>query len=144
MARKGLLKRLALFLLGLSMLPLCIASSSALVSLTRSVYPLLRSGMSRSTLAFGLGFGLWVFVYLTMPRPVRTYVLAHELTHVLWAWLTGARVSRLKLSKLGQSRHCNRCWQSHWHWPSHYTGSGTCWRSGGDDGCQPYLVRRKR
>ena len=28
---------------------------------------------------------------------MRTYVFAHEMTHVLWAWLSGARVSNIKV-----------------------------------------------
>ena len=38
-----------------------------------------------------------------MSRPVRTYVLAHELTHALWGYLLGARVSKLRVSRKGGS-----------------------------------------
>jgi hypothetical protein len=52
-------------------------------------------------LAFWTGYGLWFAVFLLLPRPTRTYVLGHELTHALWALLMGARVSGLRVGKGG-------------------------------------------
>ena len=46
-----------------------------------------------------LGYALWLAVYFAPPRPFRTYVLAHELTHALWGVLTGARIHRLSVSR---------------------------------------------
>ena len=57
--------------------------------------------LPRPAIALAIGFFLWVSLYITMPRPIRTYVLAHELTHALWAWLMGAHVSGMSLSKKG-------------------------------------------
>jgi hypothetical protein len=51
--------------------------------------------------ALGAGYGLWLAVFAVLPRPMRTYVLGHELTHALWAWLMGARVSGLRVRKSG-------------------------------------------
>ena len=45
------------------------------------------------------GFAFWVLLFMVMPRPVRSYVLAHELTHALWAWAMGGRVSGLRVGK---------------------------------------------
>jgi hypothetical protein len=50
-----------------------------------------------------IGFGLWVILFFVLPRPMRTYVLGHELTHAFWALLMGARVSRLRVSARGGS-----------------------------------------
>jgi hypothetical protein len=47
----------------------------------------------------GGGFALWMVIYFLLPAPVRTYVLAHELTHALWGALMGAKISNLKVSK---------------------------------------------
>ena len=40
---------------------------------------------------------LWVLLFTFFPQPLRTYVLAHELTHALWGMLMGARVSRIRV-----------------------------------------------
>ena len=69
----------------------------------RDLRPATYSSLPVSAWAFGIGFFLWVALYFLLPRPIRTYVLAHELTHALWAWLTGSHVSRMKLSKNGGS-----------------------------------------
>jgi hypothetical protein len=42
---------------------------------------------------------MWFF----LPHPVKTYVVAHELTHALWGLLCGARVSHLRVSEGGGS-----------------------------------------
>ncbi len=47
------------------------------------------------------GFVLWVAIYFLLPRPFRTYVLGHELTHALWAMMMGGRVGRIKVGKNG-------------------------------------------
>lgn len=43
------------------------------------------------------GFLFWLFFWVAMPKPVRTYVLAHELSHVVWGLAMGARVSDLRV-----------------------------------------------
>jgi hypothetical protein len=61
------------------------------------------TGLSSSTMGLLLGVVLWVFLYMVLPRPVVSYVLAHELTHALWGYLMGAGVSRLRVSGKGGS-----------------------------------------
>ncbi|MDD5483688.1 MAG: hypothetical protein PHP98_08575 [Kiritimatiellae bacterium] len=51
--------------------------------------------------ALGLGFLLWMLFFVFLPAPVRSYVLAHELTHVLWGALMGASVLGMRVSKSG-------------------------------------------
>lgn len=51
--------------------------------------------------ALPIGFLVWVVIFLVLPRPFRTYVLGHELTHALWALMMGARVGKLKVGKSG-------------------------------------------
>jgi len=36
-----------------------------------------------------------------LPRPFRTYVLAHELTHAVWGMLMGAKVGKMKVGPNG-------------------------------------------
>ena len=51
--------------------------------------------------AFVAGYALWLAVFTFLPKPMRTYVLGHELTHAIWALLMGARVGGLKVKKSG-------------------------------------------
>ncbi len=96
-----LIPRILLAACGIAMLPLCAAVTSTVVAIIRTLQPSLEGGLPRPAIALAIGFFLWVSLYITMPRPIRTYVLAHELTHALWAWLMGAHVSGMSLSKKG-------------------------------------------
>lgn len=85
-------------LIALGLLPACIGATVATAHLGR----ILLSGYNhQSTLAFAGGYVLWLVVFSALPKPVRTYVLGHELTHAVWAWAMGARVSGLKVGKTG-------------------------------------------
>ncbi len=42
---------------------------------------------------------IWVFLFALCSKPLRSYILAHELTHALWGLLMGARVSRIRVKK---------------------------------------------
>ena len=87
------------FLIGVVMLPLCVIITRTLAMVLLSVQPESVSAIPAAAWALGGGFSLWILVYFTLPRPVRTYVLAHELTHALWGALMGASVSKLRVSK---------------------------------------------
>ena len=50
---------------------------------------------------FGAGYILWLAVFALLPKPMRVYVLGHELTHAFWALMMGARVEGLKVRKTG-------------------------------------------
>ena len=78
-------------LAGVLLLPFCAAATMTVTGLMRSIRP-------EAAWAVAVGFGVWQFLYFVLPRPVRSYVLAHELTHALWGWLMGAKVSRLRIS----------------------------------------------
>ena len=45
---------------------------------------------------FCLGALLWLIFFFGLPRPVTVYVFGHELTHAIWVWLMGGRVSEFK------------------------------------------------
>jgi hypothetical protein len=52
-----------------------------------------------------VGLGIWVVIYVQLPRPMWLYVLGHELTHAVSAWMCGARVQSFKVhSKGGEVR----------------------------------------
>ena len=50
---------------------------------------------------FSLGVFLWLIAFFGLPRPVVLYVFGHELTHALWVWMMGGRVSRFKVGRHG-------------------------------------------
>jgi hypothetical protein len=54
-----------------------------------------------SIVAFCAGYAVWLAIFALLPKPMRMYVLGHELTHALWALMMGARVSGLKVKKTG-------------------------------------------
>lgn len=52
---------------------------------------------------FLLGAGGWIAYFLLVSRPLRSYFLAHELSHLLAAWLCGVRAGRLSVHSTGGS-----------------------------------------
>jgi hypothetical protein len=91
------------FLMGLLLLPVCAAATWTAVALVVSVQPESVATVPPSAWAWAGGLLLWLVIYAAMPSPVRTYVLAHELTHALWGTLMGARVISMRVGKEGGS-----------------------------------------
>ncbi len=50
---------------------------------------------------FSLGAALWLIAFFGLPRPLVIYVFGHELTHAIWVWLMGGRVSAFKVGAEG-------------------------------------------
>jgi len=87
--------------IGLLLVPACAALTMTAwrMALRLSLAP---HAMSSSALwAFVGGYVLWLVVFACLPKPMRTYVLGHELTHAIWALMMGARVSGLSVKKTG-------------------------------------------
>ena len=91
------------FLWGWLLIPCCYAALRTLAHLVQCADPASSWLISPTGLLMGGGFVLWLFLYLVLPRPVRAYVLAHELTHALWGLIHGRRVSQLRVSAQGGS-----------------------------------------
>lgn len=51
--------------------------------------------------AIPAGFSVSILGFFLLPRPFRTYVLAHELTHAIWGLLMGAKVGKMKIGRNG-------------------------------------------
>jgi len=86
--------------LGLGLLPLCGAISVAVYHLYQtSVESAVTSGWEVWSLP--AGFLIWIILFFLLPRPTRTYILGHELTHALWALMMGGRVGKMKVEKSG-------------------------------------------
>jgi hypothetical protein len=84
------------FVLALLLIPFCIGSVKALGHVL--------DAMGRAELvwvALLAGAACWLVIFLMLPKPMRVYVIGHEVTHVLWAWLFGGRVKRFRASARG-------------------------------------------
>ncbi len=82
----------------LLLLPLCVGAGMALARVVRA------SGQADTIWVAALsGAACWLVIYLLLPKPMWIYVLGHELTHALWTWLFGGRVTKFKAS--GQGGH---------------------------------------
>lgn len=81
---------------GLALLPWCIGATWALAVVIRS---------SGSTTMFWVaalgGAASWTAIFFLLPKPIWIYVVGHELTHALWAWLFGGRVKSFRVTAKG-------------------------------------------
>lgn len=89
---------------GLLMFPLCVAAGRTLWRMLGSGSSLLQNATaSVPALFFCGGLLVWMFVYGILPRPIRLYVLGHELTHAFCAWISGGAAHRLRIGPRGGS-----------------------------------------
>jgi len=94
--------RVLRFLLGVSLLPLCFAATLAVLEAINSANSS-SSMFSRETIALFSGYAVWLAVWFFLPRPAKSYILAHELTHAISGLFFGAKVSNLNISAKGGS-----------------------------------------
>ncbi len=91
-------------IIGACMIPLCIAAGKTLWHmLGGGSHPFQDISASTPAWFFCGGLLLWVFTYGILPRPVRIYVLGHELTHALGAWISGGSARRFRVGAKGGS-----------------------------------------
>lgn len=57
---------------------------------------------------FSTGVVLWVIAFVGLPRPLYLYVLGHELTHALFVYLCGGKVTAFKVDRSGGHIVTNR------------------------------------
>lgn len=91
------------FVAGVVLVPFCGAATWTVIRLLASLQPDRIAHLPPSAWALGGGFLFWLTAFFALPRPMRAYILAHELTHALWGALMGARVSRLHVSRASGS-----------------------------------------
>jgi len=103
-----MLKKILKFAVGLALIPLCIAATETAVHLLMVVRPDSATALSAPVWGFLLGFGLWMLLFFLLPHPVKTYIFAHEMTHLVWGFLMGARVSKLRVADDGGSVTINK------------------------------------
>src|SRR6476660_6590974 len=89
------------FIVALFLLPICaILSQTFFTSFARATVAE-RLWAGAEFWFFSLGAVLWLIAFFGLPRPILLYVFGHELTHALWVWLMGGRVSRFKVGREG-------------------------------------------
>lgn len=94
--------RLFRFLMGLVLLPLCVAVTWATLRMLREIRGAGSIFSQESACLIG-GYGAWLLIWFFLSQPVRAYILAHELTHALWALAFGGGVKNLKVTAKGGS-----------------------------------------
>lgn len=95
-------------IVGVLLLPFCHAATRTFLFLLWSVKPGSPAVISMPVWGFLFGFGLWIFLFIIMPHPVRTYVFGHEMTHAFWGLVMGARISGMKVGDSGGSVHLTK------------------------------------
>lgn len=92
--------KLLKFMIGLLLLPLCVAASQVSWGLLQaSARAEAEVFLPLPALALLSGFVVWLAAFMLFPRPVRSYILAHELTHALWGLLMGASISKISVKE---------------------------------------------
>lgn len=86
---------------GLLLVPLLAAMGWTLWDLLLLIAGEGHSGWSRGTYWMLGGFLLWLALWFSMPPPMLSYVLGHELTHALWALVFGTGVHSMKVTSTG-------------------------------------------
>ncbi len=88
--------RILKFILGVLFIPFCFGVS---VSLYRQIIQI--PGPSTNQFAFLLGVILYMLLHIFIFKPQRIYVFGHEFVHAVFAWLSGGRVKRIRVSDKG-------------------------------------------
>ena len=94
-------------LAGICLLPFCWSVSIAVYQLYQAS---VKTSLANSweTWALPIGFLSWTLVFFLLPKPMRTYVLGHELTHAFWTLMMGGRVGKMKVGKKGGHVHLSK------------------------------------
>jgi hypothetical protein len=84
------------FIIAVLLLPVCAGAA-------RALWLVLCSGYGADTVWIPLlaGAACWLVIFFSLPKPMWIYVLGHELTHALWAWLFGGQVKKMKVASSG-------------------------------------------
>ena len=83
-------------IIAILLLPICVGAAKALWMVIQ------HSGSADTTwVPLLAGAGCWIVIYLFLPKPMWIYVLGHELTHAVWAWLFGGQVKKIKVTSSG-------------------------------------------
>jgi hypothetical protein len=96
------------FIVAVSLLPICAALTQTFFTAFARATVAQRLWAGEEFWFFSLGVLLWLISFFGLPRPVIVYVFGHELTHALWVWLMGGRVSQFRIGREGGHIVANR------------------------------------
>jgi hypothetical protein len=84
------------FIIALCLLPFCYGSVVALWRVLEA------SGNADAIwVPFLAGAACWLVIFLLLPKPMWVYVLGHEMTHAVWTWVFGGKVTAFRASSSG-------------------------------------------
>lgn len=89
------------FIFGIFLLPICGVLTQTFFTVFARATVTQRLWAGEEFWFFSLGAVLWLIAFFGLPRPIVIYVFGHELTHALWVWLMGGRVSRFRVGSDG-------------------------------------------
>ena len=89
------------FVIGLFLLPVCLVLTQTFFTAFARATVAQRLWAGEEFWFFALGALLWLIAFFGLPRPMLLYVFGHELTHAVWVWLMGGRVSRFRVGREG-------------------------------------------
>lgn len=89
------------FVAAIFLLPICFILSQTFFTVFARATVTQRLWAGQEFWFFSLGAVLWLIAFFGLPRPIVIYVFGHELTHALWVWLMGGRVSRFSVGREG-------------------------------------------
>ncbi|PYJ63587.1 MAG: hypothetical protein DME20_04325 [Verrucomicrobia bacterium] len=89
------------FVFAIFLLPICAILSQTFFTAFARATMTQRLWAGEEFWFFSLGAVLWLIAFFGLPRPIVIYVFGHELTHALWVWLMGGRVSRFRVGRDG-------------------------------------------
>jgi len=89
------------FIFAIFLIPICAVLSQTFFTIFTRAAVTQRLWAGEEFWFFSLGLVLWLIAFFGLPRPIVVYVFGHELTHALWVWLMGGRVSRFSVRRDG-------------------------------------------
>jgi hypothetical protein len=89
------------FVVAIFLLPLCAVLTQTFFTVFTRATVTQRLWAAEEFWFFSLGAILWLIAFFGLPRPMLVYVFGHELTHALWVWLMGGRVTRFRVGREG-------------------------------------------
>jgi len=96
------------FIFAVFLLPACAIATQTFFTVFARATMTQRLWAGQEFWFFSLGAVLWLIAFIGLPRPILLYVFGHELTHALWVWLMGGRVSRFRVGRDGGHVVTNR------------------------------------
>jgi hypothetical protein len=96
------------FVVGIFLLPICAILTQTFFTAFARATVAQRLWAGQEFWFFSLGVVLWLIAFVGLPRPILLYVFGHELTHAVWIWLMGGRVSRFRVGREGGHVITNR------------------------------------